>query len=455
MHRSTHDKTKPPRTLDEALALAGLPSASPDPRADAPWSELPVPAMAQHHRRALEGLLDEHPAWAVHLDVVLCELHEIETAADGLPEVVGHVRRAELWGHDVATTTWRGWNVRTGAPEIVRCLRPAFCVDPVWRRRLQRGVQLGRTFEGVAPMRWVDGSGTGAAWPHVGISLSRRPLSDFLPAEDPPELAGLFRFLLVALARLDAFHQRKMAHGALSPRHLLPGPDGPMICWTDPIRQVDPPMSTDIRALAACIRELDPAELHPASDLCLPWLVAPPTSATEAIRQVRQAMTEHLLAERHALFRRGRRRGHLSRNVRLHSLVQRLSHLVPPPGGRCVLRAAEDGVLALVESTAGCVRGGLMADFQPTRDVSDAGERPSRRWLPPVWDPESGLDALAARTLMRAWARRDSGQPERCREAQQRWGGDEASGERLVRWLAAQCRLRAIRLLLEHSLRAD
>lgn len=414
------DTFTPPPGLDALLAEAGLGS-------DAP------PAA---HRAAVEALAARDPARLSALDPALLHLRALETAGEGLPDVIGDVRRARLLDADPISTTWEGWNQRTGDREAVRCLRPHFRRDPVWHRRLERGVQAVATVPGLAPLRWRAHDD----WPHVHLSLPGTPLADLLPVEDPPDTPSLVRWAAHGLARLEALHRRGRVHGNLGPRHLLLRPDGLVLAWFDPIREHPGDPVEDIAALARCFLAMDPTQGHPLLQLVAPWASAPPASAEDALRILRRHLADHLLEGRHRLVLRARRHDRQSRGARLLHAVTGLAQALPPPEGRACLRAGHDGTLALVESDGRRILGGFAAGVPP-------------RGLTPLYTPERGLDAPLTRSLLRAWARREDGDPDRQARVQADWGGSDRVAGVLARWLTASSRLRTARMLLEHRVR--
>lgn len=380
----------------------------------------------------MEAWAEQDPASHQALDATLLLLRDRETCAEGLPAVVGEVRRSTLMDADAVSTTWRGWNVRTGAPEAVRCLRPAHRRDPVWGRRLERGVALAGRIPGLAPLAWCPHG----EWPHVHASLPGVSLEDLLPAEDPPEGIQVARWVLLALERLGALHDRGLVHGSLAARHLLLQRTGLALAWFDPVAEVPGAPSDDLAALGRIVAALDAA--HPVIQAVSPWAEAPPASVADAWRLVRGALAECLITERHRLAARARRGARGDRAARLRLAATRLARALPPPSGRCCLHAGPDGHLVLVESDGHSVRGGPAAGVPP-------GD------LAVVYHPDQGLDAPHARLLLRAWARRDQGDPDLRARAQGEWKADDAVGEALARWLSARSRLRQAVLLLDRA----
>ena len=128
------------------------------------------------------------------------------------------------------------------------------------------------------------------------------------------------------------------------------------------------------------------------------WSEDPPPTAADGVEFLIRALGSHLLQARHQLAVAGRMANQQDRATRLAGLVRRLAGSVKPPEGRFCLKATQDGVQVIAESDGVTVRGGAAA--------GEAG-----RFLPVVYTPDQGLDAQAARFLMRAWATRGSGDP--------------------------------------------
>ena len=66
-----------------------------------------------------------------------------------------------------------------------------------------------------------------------------------------------------------------------------------------------------------------------------------------------------------------------------------------------------------------------------------------------VYTPDQGLDAQAARFLMRAWATREVGDPLAREVTQATLQAEDSGAEQLMRWLSCMARLPSARLLLE------
>jgi hypothetical protein len=216
---------------------------------------------------------------------------------------------------------------------------------------------------------------------------------------------------------------------------MVEGPDGAEIVWMDAFA-AEGTVATDLMDLGRAVSELDPFGIDPVAELAHEWADAPPPTAEDGLRLLNKVLGGHLLAARHQLAIAGRRRHQADRTTRLATAVRRLTAAVPPPQVRTCLRASADGVRVLAESDGIAVRGGA------TVETSD-------RFLSLVYDPDQGLDAQAARYLLRAWATRESGDATARAEAQVEIGGTDAEAEALVRWLSGMARLRAARLLLE------
>lgn len=386
-------------------------------------------------RAALEALVDRRPELLQTADPHLLQLRSFERAADGLPRVVGGLRRDRLMAHDATSTTWHGWWEDSGEQGAVRCLRPELQRDPVLIRRIERGVRAATGLRGLAPMRFQ----LHGPCPHVAYRLEGVQLASLLPAEDLTDPLLLIRWLATGLATLHALHARGLAMRALAAQQVLLGEQRATLVWLDPLGGQPNPRG-DLSQLAASLLLLDPERHHPQVQLMEPWVAAPPASAEEASELLRRALADHLAASRHKLAMRGRTADRSARAARLYACARALQKALPPPSGRCVLRAGHDRVLYLVESEDGCVRGGAAAGVPP-------------HGLLPLYTPSRGLDAPAARAMLRAWAQRDDGDMELRTATQQRWAGSDAAGEALTRWLSAASRLRRAQLMLAHRTR--
>lgn len=376
--------------------------------------------------------MDREPALLAPADIVLRYLDGLERASHGLPPLAGGVRPCWLLDRDPISTTWWGWNVHTGGHQMIRHLHPSLVRIPLWHRRLERGSRAVQGIGGLVHGTWHGSS----PHPHARAPLPGPCLAMLLPVEDPPGIRFLFRAAAELLATLGRLHHRGLHHGDLNVRHLVLARERLRLVWTDPVHERPPGAERDISGLASALLQLDPEHRHPLTAVLRPWERDPPGSVADALYLVRRAMSDHLLGERHVLLRQARRRGRRVREARLYRAVLRLSRSLPPPEGRCCLRADSDGDLALIQSDGQGVRGGTCVSFPP-------GE------LPVLLEPDGRLNALRTRPLLRAWARRELGDPALRRDIQERWGGSDACGHALTRWLAAQSRLRTLRFLLE------
>ncbi len=387
-------------------------------------------------RAALESLAQAQPRRIPQLDRQLLWLREAETAGYGLPAVVGGAHRSALLAWDRVSTTWLGWNEQSGARVAVRCLRPRWRKDPVVHRRISLGERQVAGSRGLVPMRFHPH----ADWPHVAYQLRGVPLSELLPVEDPPSTQAFSRWVVTAVAALERLHHRGLLLGSPRSTQLLLEPDRAALLWLDPLDDEPKDPRRDVAGLARVLLALEPEETHTLAPVLQPWTADPPGSVGEAAEVLRRAMADGLSASRHALALRRRLASRDDRTARLHALCRRLDAAAPPPVGRGCLHAAQDRTLFLIESDGRCVRGGTAVGVPP-------------QGLLPLYTPSRGLDAPATRRMLRAWARRDQGDPSLRASAQRRWEADDVQGEALVRWLAASSRLRRARLLLATRLK--
>ena len=387
-------------------------------------------------RAALEAWTSGHAGQLQAFDAPLLRLRELELCEAELPPIVGGVRRARLIGSDAATATWAGWTEPSGERAVVRILHPRWRKDPVIRRRIELGVRLATGIPGLVAMRFAADD----EHPHVRYAVQGLPLVELLPAEAPPEPLPLARWLASSLLALQGLHRRGLRAGRVDPELLLLGERRAVLLWLDPLELPAAPLAEDLRQLAATLLQLDPGALHPVGQLLQPWLDCPPEGCGEAVELFKQALADELAAARHALQLRGRATGRGTRAAQLHRACLALARCVSPPPARCCLRADADRSLHLLVSDGRTVRGGVSARVPPAE-------------LPLLYSPERGLDAGAARALLRAWARREDGDEAARRDAQSRWEGCDEAGGALARWLSAASRLRCAQLLLAHRLR--
>lgn len=393
---------------------------------------VPLPEGVSVQRAALEALVQRCPELVQRADAALLGLRELEQADQALPGVVDGVRRTHLVTHDPISTTWEGWDLTSGRRVRIRALRPRWRRDPVWLRRLQRTADLVSEIPGLLPVRWLpDGD-----WPHLRVWVNGATLADHLPVEDRADSGRLAAFLGAGLIALNDLHTQGLLHGEVSPLSLVWGPDGARVIWLDPLRRAPGTPQDDLAALGGTVAQLDPDAHDPLGAMAHGLAELPPPSADMAELLLRRAMATALADRRHHLAVQARGVAKRGARARLLRATRALSAALPPPQGQVCLRAGHDPVLVVAESDGESVRGGPVGGVPPT-------------FLPHVWNPEDGLDATAARVLLRAWATRARGDEDRRAEVQDDLGSDDALAGGLCRWVSGQARLRALRMLME------
>jgi hypothetical protein len=359
-------------------------------------------------------------------DAALLHARELELAHAHLPPVIDGARRSRLLHADPIATTWEAWDTGCGQRVFLRCLRQHWRNDPVMVRRMAKAVDRPPN-----ALSWhPDGD-----WPHLRLSVQGAMLIDRFPVEDAPVTIRMAQFLAGGLRSLEQLHERGLIHGGPIACFLIEAPSGTEIAWLDTF-DAKRSVTAEIADLAQTIASLDPTGTDPVGELAREWVEAPPPSAKDALSLLIQTLAAHLLSARHRLAIVGRKRHQADRASQLGGLVRRLTRALPPPPARCCFKATHEGVTVLAESDGIVVRGGA------TVETGD-------RFLPSVYDPDQGLDAQAARFLLRAWATRENGDSATRREVQTTLGGTDAQAEALVRWLSGMARLRAAGMLLK------
>jgi len=393
---------------------------------------VPLPEGISAQRAAVEALIQRAPELVQRADAALLALRELEQADQALPGVLDGVRRTHLVAHDPITTTWEGWDLSSGRRLRIRVLRPRWRRDPVWLRRLQRTAERVSEIPSLVPVRWrPDGE-----WPHLRVQVDGATLADHLPVEDRADSGRLAAFLGAGLMALDELHTQGLLHGAVTPLSLVWGADGARLVWLDPLRTDPCTPQQDLAALGAAVAQLDPDAQDPLGAMAHGLAELPPPSADLAELLLRRAMATALADRRHHLAVQARGVAKRGARARLLRATRALSSALAPPQGQVCLRAGHDPVLVVAESDGSAVRGG------PVGGVPAA-------FLPHVWNQEDGLDASAARILLRAWATRARGDEARRAEIQDELGATDALAGGLCRWVSGQARLRALRMLME------
>ena len=376
-------------------------------------------------RAAVESLGD----WRA--DALLWQLRELEAASEGVPVELGGVRRGSVWQADRISVTFEGW--ADGERVVLRALRRGLERDPVWRRRLERGASQLPGPEVLAPTAFVP-----EPWPHLRIPLRGPSLADLLPAEDHPDTRVLARFLAGGLAGLERLHGLGLVHGGVRPDHLILGEEGVRLAWLDPLIDASREPAQDLADLGAAVARLDPEGVDPVGDLARAMADEAPPNAAFASALLLRTLGAELAERRHRLALRGRMLRRAAEEARLLRAVRRLADSIPPPRGTFCLRAGHDAVLVVADCDGERVRGGPVAGLPA-------------RFLPTVWSRQSGLEPTGTRALLRAWATRQRGDEDRRAEQAAELGHDDEQAQGLCRWLSAQSRLRAVRMLLELS----
>jgi hypothetical protein len=326
-------------------------------------------------------------------------------AAPALPPLLGALRRRRRVFGDGATSTWEAWDTGTGERVFVR---PLPLRDEELRASLAALPPL------PLPVVVVPGSHALVRTAPVACCLA-----DLLPIDHTPGPAWIARFALGTFSALAALHATGNSHGWIGAESVVATQRGWTLAWLGPVGGGAP--TEDLHALSKLVAALDPT--GPIGELVGGFVDAQPPSAADATRLLLHACTAALAREHHALVRRARQLGAVSGRLRLQRLAGRLHAAMPPPRARGCVAVDADGVALTVESDGVEVTGAraLLATDPPSARFVVAGP--------------AGLDPVAARLLLRAWAARTPP----CE--------DEAVAA-LMRWVAAASRLRVDRLVL-------
>jgi hypothetical protein len=385
-------------------------------------------------RRQIESATEADPQRLQELDAALWLSREQEQVEEGVPVLLGKLKRTRLINSDRISTTWDAWETATGLRHAVRVLRPHLRKDPIWRRRLQRGAQLARSLTGILPVL----SQADSDWPRLFVALPGSRLADLLPAEDLPDPLEMARFLVGGLKGLECLQAAGLVHGNIGPENLVNGPDRVQLLWLDPFLPEQGSLRQDLSALGTAVAQLDPHGVDPIGALAHSWGSNPPPSLEMAKSVLMRSLASLLANNRHHMRMRSRHVHARQGEARLLRAVRALGLALSPPIATVCLRAGQDGVLVVAQSDGQQVKGGGLAAL-PIRH------------LPIIWSAERGLDASASRMLLRSFATRRTGDESRREAAQQALGGTDEMAKNLCRWLSAQARLRSAAKLLQLS----
>lgn len=378
-------------------------------------------------RQALERAADS-PAQLQALDPLLLAVRALESIQARLPTQFGGLRRGEIWEQDAVSVSFDGW--RRGQRVLVRALRPELRADPVWLRRLQASTRW------PAPDPLPHALLLPGEWPMLEYPLHGPSLSQLLPADERPDTQLIALALEGGLAGLEALHTRGQVHGHLGTRHLIRTEKGFELIWLDPVLAIAGSPAQDLRDLGQAVACLDPSGCDPIGELARSMAHEPPPSVDMARALLTRTLAEALAERRHELAMRARDQAKRAREERLLAATKRLAMAIAPPVGQFCLRVGQDSVLVVVDSDGTKVKGGPVAGMPA-------------RFMPRVWDAEQGLDPVASRALLRAWASRKTGDEERRAKMQVELGVDDVGAMQMCRWMSCQARLRAVRMLLE------
>ena len=393
----------------------------------------PPPHSARSLRESAEAAMAAKPNQAQGLDGLLVALRDLELAEEGhLPGGRGLARGRAL-AQDLVSVTLEAWD-NEGRRGALRLPRPALAADPVTRRRLALR-PMGQHDEAILSFETrFDDDGEARPW----VALGGPSLAELLPVEDWPEPRLIAACLIAGLRGLAALQQQGLGHGALGPEHLIFTLDGVRLAWLDPVLPTPPRPEDDLAALGRAVGALDPEGHDSLGALAWGFAESPPPNVGLAVDLLRRSMGQSLLERRHELAMHARAQGRRHRHAQALHLSRRLSLALPPPAGVYCLKAERDAVMVLADATAAQLRG-RPATAWPTR------------FLPVLWSPEHGLDASAARSLVRAWTTRARGDEPRRVAQQAELGSTDEGAAGLVRWVQLQLSLRTERMLVARS----
>lgn len=305
------------------------------------------------------------------------------------PRIVGGVRReATLWSDDQSTLS-RGWCVQTGRPALVRVARPG---APAWSAWCPPGFVEPRG--GTTPVPWLR------------LDLPGPALASLLPLDGPLGPSWTARALVHGLRILQAGAPPLPLAWllAVTSDRLVP-------CWIGPGRA-----GSTLSPLATLAVALDPTD--PLAALVAEWEQAPPPSLADAEVLLIRGLATALAREHHALQRRQNHQHRGSHRARLRAAVLGLRRVLAPPPATATLPQRARASLEITSDGTQVRLGGAGPGLL-------------------VWHPARGLDPVAARLALRAWALSRSAVP--------------PSATLLLRWLRAQSTLRRAALLLAQS----
>ncbi|NCG22381.1 MAG: hypothetical protein GWP91_25475 [Rhodobacterales bacterium] len=368
-------------------------------------------AQPEQALRSAEAAWDKHPHDRVLAGLVHA-IHGRITADQDLPLDVGTVRRGRLVKWDNWTTTWQGVDLQTGAPVLVRVLRPHLIGDAIMCRALAR--------EGTALRGLVTGVGFNESpLPHLTAPLPGTALAtDRLPH------AMLLGQLLGSAATELANWQKA---GVLPPLEANWRENEGSLTWVGLQCSTGHDAGPHLAALAQQLM----GDMEPNSALqefTQALVFAPPLQAKEVPAMIVRALAVDLAATRHSLKSAWHIGAHNNRERRLIDCVKRLQASLAPPKGLGAVGVDLEGNTTVVEGRDG----GLW--WGPIHQTTA------------VWTSDGTWDAHHGRRLIRARAAAPPSE-----RLNRQVGGDISYPDRARRWVAAALSIRTILLLLERS----
>lgn len=340
--------------------------------------------------------------------------------AEGLPNIIGTVRREHLVRWTDWSVSFDGSDIHTGEEVRIRTLRAHVRTQAFFRRQLLREMEAMRHNGLTQDVYFSDGE-----WPAVVDLLNGPPLEDSpAPSTQRERSIWSVRLLGTALKALVDWEHSPLHLPALAHRELRLTASGLTVQCLTPVVQFHP----NLASISTAIFDMygDDVSVH-IEPLLLGILDFPDSSAIDISDRLVDGLSDALAELRHDLVQKKQFNSRDARLERLRHWVRRLVNSQRPPIGRGALGVNLDGQTTIVSHQNGTLSWGAAQDRPAT-----------------IWSQQSGLAVREARRVLRSFAVA----PYNARLNRQ-IGGDPDYVDHVCRWLNGALELRTIALILE------
>ena len=369
--------------------------------------------------RALESCAEQNPKDRSYWPA--CRLaYDYVHCAEGLPNIIGTVRREHLVRWTDWSVSFDGSDIHTGQEVRIRTVRAHVRTQAFFRRQLLREMEAMRQSGLTQDVYFSDGE-----WPAIVDVLIGPPLEDSpTPSTQRDRSIWSVRLLGTALMSLVGWERSPIHLPPLAQRELRLTASGLTVQCLTPSQNVH----ANLANISTAILDMyGPDVSEHIEPLLLGILNFPDSSATDISERLVDSLSDALAELRHELVQKKKFSSRDARIERLRHWVRRLVNTQRPPTGRGALGVNLDGQTTVVSHQNGALEWGAVQ------------ERPAT-----IWSRDSGLAVREARRVLRTFAVA----PYNARLNRQ-IGGDPEYVDHVCRWLRGALELRTLSLILE------